>query len=450
MGYTILLVSTNLHLYCSETLRMFDEITLIDTFDSETILKQLVSGIKGIFASYKEHQLIAAQLADKYSCFSLDIRGLKNIQYHHTVRDILLKGNFPQPAFSVAEEDTNTTDSPVGYPCMVKPVYRSGFGSTFFCRTKEVYQQARCQLWENSTLVQEPSFKKESVIEQYIEGSLYSALLYDYKDRWQLLTISEKITDNENPLQIRTIVSPANLDDVHYKLAESATIAWANRLELKKGMLSIEFKFINSGPVLMNVQTALVDSNFALKELLAKNRNFIKGLFKKYTEEPFELLHNFLKNPTYVRQLLFTSQEGTINEIFDKEPIEKLPEVIDFYIKPLPIRCTSLNQQEPIGYVTVSGKDSKTALEKIHRIVDTLQFSYKEGETLSKSNCRLSHNPSYLFIQNNTYESQKISLLEAEQLFNIKWLEWDLKAVRGVIQSSTYKKYPQFNSFPFF
>lgn len=142
------------------------------------------------------------------------------------MRKAFKKNNISCPKYKLIKNIDDVISSTFNYPVIIKPVDRSGSRGIFKVETLE---ELKNYAVESMSL----SFKKEALIEEFVEGKEYSVEMISYKGHHHFLALTEKFTTGA-PNFIETMhFEPASVDDyVKNKIID----------EVKKGLDSLEIK----------------------------------------------------------------------------------------------------------------------------------------------------------------------------------------------------------------
>lgn len=142
------------------------------------------------------------------------------------MRKAFEKNNVSCPKYKLVKNINDVLSSKFNYPVIIKPVDRSGSRGIFKVETLE---ELKNHVAESMSL----SFKKEALIEAFVEGKEYSVEMISYKGHHYFLALTEKFTTGA-PNFIETMhFEPASVDDyVKNKIID----------EVKKGLDSLEIK----------------------------------------------------------------------------------------------------------------------------------------------------------------------------------------------------------------
>lgn len=136
------------------------------------------------------------------------------------------KNNVSSPKYIFVKDIMDIDPLKIKYPVIVKPVDRSGSRGVFKITNPE-------NLLEHAKQSIDISFKKEAIIEEFIDGKEYSVEMISYNGEHKFLAITEKFTTGE-PNFIETMhFQPAIIDN---KIRDRII------KEVKKGLNSLKIK----------------------------------------------------------------------------------------------------------------------------------------------------------------------------------------------------------------
>ncbi|YCK35263.1 ATP-grasp domain-containing protein [Actinomadura sp. ATCC 39365] len=221
--------------------------------------------LAGVISYSDAHLMNAALLAQHLGLPGADPTGIENCVFKDRAREMTNPLGHPVTyAVRVAENAGDT--SPVGYPCVVKPVVgRASYGVSV-CHDDASYVAA---VDEAIIYYRATSGGAESVpsilVEEYVEGPEYSGELIwdDIEGRWRLLGVTNTALMTPPPVR-REIghIFPWSFGSEVDDTVEETLIAWLNAVGHRRGAAHIEFKMEANRPALIEINPRLpgVDS----------------------------------------------------------------------------------------------------------------------------------------------------------------------------------------------
>lgn len=225
---------------------------------------------------------IASDVAAPTVAFVAEQMGLVGNSYHAAVlannkfmmREAFSKAGVPCPRYIKV---TSVDEIPNGgcFPLIVKPTDRSGsLGITKVESSDDLRQAVATAL--------DRSFKKEAVIEEYIEGREISVEFISYKGVHYPLQITDKVTTGAPHFVELEHHQPAQLDKDQYAEIYELTKKALNALGVTNGASHSEYKITEDGKVYVMEIGARMGGDFIGSDLvqLSTGYDFVKGVIQ--------------------------------------------------------------------------------------------------------------------------------------------------------------------------
>lgn len=142
----------------------------------------------------------------------------------------------------VGEADMLNKEDAIGFPMIVKPVDRSGSRGV----TKI---ESPTELGKAILYAQGQSFKKEAIVEEYIEGDEYSIETISWEGKHEILSITQKWTTGAPQFIEVAHLEPALLDDPVRDELELIVKHALNSLQIENGASHTEVKINKNGEI---------------------------------------------------------------------------------------------------------------------------------------------------------------------------------------------------------
>ena len=383
MGYSPQLL-TKIHYidpsyYNEAELKIFDRIIEIDTQNVEKMYSAInKNNVAGVLACEDDDLLPAAKLAEKLSLPHPSIEGLENARCKDIVRFLLKESNFVQPKFYVVNNIAALEKVAIAYPLIFKPVHESGSEGAFFCQSFKECQQALEQSKQINQTSGGYKLEKRWLLEEYIEGKLYSAQLLWVNDQWKFLGVAEELICPKKSLVIYGFAFPVYFDEILYHRIETEVIAWVNCIKLKGGAIGVEFKLMQDNPILIEINARL-DAGFVSKLLhLSLGKSILEYLVKVSCGRVVSFESVFPReNKVFVEMHLIPPKDGLIGSISELKSALSQPYVEYFRVATMPKTIKlKQNSDDIIGYLIVSGANLEQALQRGNDVLSNLIINY--------------------------------------------------------------------------
>ena len=150
------------------------------------------------------------------------------------MRNVFFKNSIPIPTFIETSSADEIDCSEISFPCIIKPVDRSGsLGVKLVCEKSEIYSAINeaCEV----------SFQKKCLVEQFIEGQEISVESISFEGKHQILAITDKvITPHPYFVEIEHH-QPAMISEKLTEEIRKLTIEILDSVEIKNGASHTEF-----------------------------------------------------------------------------------------------------------------------------------------------------------------------------------------------------------------
>jgi hypothetical protein len=170
-----------------------DRVEEVDTADPNSIVSTGDSGrAVGVLGLLQCHVQTTAVVAHELGLPHADIHRLCNCRYKDLIRQVLAHASEHRPHFAVLTEQDNLAASPVGYPCVVKPVDDSGSVGVQACQNDDGFCRLMALLCDRRMDVRNHGLTLRWLVEEYVEGPEFSAELLPHGGRWRVLGVTRK------------------------------------------------------------------------------------------------------------------------------------------------------------------------------------------------------------------------------------------------------------------
>ncbi len=260
----------------------------------------------------------------------------------------LMKKTFIQNKCSVPIQ--YETDEEIKFPCIVKPVDRSGSRGVSIVKMRSELPNAICE-------ANKVSITNKSIIEEYIEGREISVEAISWKGTHKIITITDKET-TEAPYFVEIAHhQPAILTkDIKSKVIKEC-LKCLNALKIENGASHSEFKITKDGRVVVIEVGARMGGDFIGASLveLSTGYDYLKAVLN-IASNKFEWEDIQLKNE-YSGIYFLSKETEKLLPYFDKE--------YDFIVKKEKVKGTLKyleNSNDRSGYIIYHHSKNKIIL----------------------------------------------------------------------------------------
>ena len=189
------------------------------------------------------------------------------------MREAFIKGNVPCPWYKMVTSPDGINPSSLPYPLIVKPSDRSGS-----LGVEKVNNSTQLISAINKAVA--VSFKKQAMVEEYIEGREISVEFISYKGLHYPLTITDKITTEAPHFVELEHHQPSTLSQKMYSSIYEITQRALSSLGITDGASHSEFKITADGRIYIMEIGARMGGDFIGSDLvrLSTGYDFLKGV----------------------------------------------------------------------------------------------------------------------------------------------------------------------------
>ncbi|MCT9077925.1 ATP-grasp domain-containing protein [Streptomyces fulvoviolaceus] len=239
---------------------LVDRLERVDTYDTSQLMRACLGLEPRAVIAYDDYRLFqAAVVANGLGLPGPDPAGILACRYKDLTRKATA-GIGRDVKHVVVPVDGTVTSSPLGYPCVVKPVDDGASAGVRVCRSDENFQAAVGGAIDHSTHGRGYRCLDAVLVEEYVEGPEYSAeLLWDNQaGSWRLLGFAETVLSRPPKCKELAHVFPARLDPETEQVAEKTVLKWLESTGHRGTAAHVEFKIDHEGrPALMEINPRL-------------------------------------------------------------------------------------------------------------------------------------------------------------------------------------------------
>lgn len=290
----------------------FANITItVDTYDIQAVLDAITDmPLSGVVAFDDYRLVVAAAASYSMSLPSPTVPGLLNCRYKDRMRKCTTNSNSSRE-FSILEEIVHS--SPIGYPCVLKPVDDSGSVGVVACRNDHDFLTHLTTLLSRNENTRAYKMRPRVLVERFIVGPEYSAELIWNKEHaeWQLIGFTEKTVDCAPYFVESGHDFPAVISANDYADWEAEIIRWLNAVGLTNTVAHVEFRVENNAPVLIEINPRPPGDRIDELVLITKGIDLIGTYLSYWVKGGFSQARSFPSAPfASIRYLLSTNDRS--------------------------------------------------------------------------------------------------------------------------------------------
>jgi biotin carboxylase len=235
-------------------------ISQADTYNISHLMRRIeLLGPNAVIA-YDDYRLVqAAIIAREFGLAGPDPRGVTNCRFKDLTRGAT-SGIGYEVRHAVVPIAADMGTSPLGYPCVVKPIDDGGSMGVFVCRSDDDFVRAVRSAVDHSTHGRAYRCVEAVLVEEFVQGAEYSAEVIWNPElgRWHLLGFAETILRDLPSCQEAAHVFPARLADDTAAKIFAVVEQWLIAVGHRGTAAHVEFKITASGePALMEINPRL-------------------------------------------------------------------------------------------------------------------------------------------------------------------------------------------------
>ncbi len=280
-----------------------------------------------------------------------------------------------QPAYCVIDKASIPESSPVGYPCVVKPVDDSGSVGVHICTDHHGFSAALAAETDRDTTLRGFPRKRRWIVEEYVEGPEFSAELICLDGHWHLLGIVRKILGSPSSTVAVGQVFPAKLEEPALDSIEKCVFGWLEAVGLAWGAAHVEFRLTPRGPVLIEINPRL--GGALISELIrhATALDVVDLVMRQSCGLPLPSIGPRRESGAAAILLFHQEREGTIVNVTGEEQLRGMPGLLEFELPSVGQSCHPLRSDyDRLGHVIARGADEHEALRNAKDAVEMVSL----------------------------------------------------------------------------
>ena len=238
-----------------DPLPLLDSVTTVDTYDLVKLMYHFSANPPQAVIAFDDYRVVqAAMIAEQFGLPGAAVAGILNCRFKDLARR-RTAGIGRQPAWVTRPVDRPGDTSPIGYPCVVKPIDDSASTGVHVCCTDEEYRAAFGSAIDHATHARGYRCVERLLVEEYLEGPEFSAeLVWDgVREEWAFVGLTRKLTSGP-PLCYETgHVFPYSLGYSLDAEIRRTVLAWLAAVGHRNGAAHVEFRLVDGVPALMEI-----------------------------------------------------------------------------------------------------------------------------------------------------------------------------------------------------
>jgi biotin carboxylase len=244
----------------SSPVTLADIHSVVDTYDVIKLMHFFAGHRPDAVIAFDDYRLAqAALVAERLGLPHADVNGLINCHFKDRTR-FLTKGiGRDVEAARVSLEDPGD-GSPIGYPCVVKPIDDSGSTGVRVCTSDQEYRDAIDRLLRHPVNLRSYRCAPFALVEEFIDGPEFTAeFIWDTTVQdWRLLGFTKKLMA-ELPFRVELgAMFPFHFENQQDdERIEQVVREWLSAVGHRFGAAHVEFKVTDGIPALIEINPRL-------------------------------------------------------------------------------------------------------------------------------------------------------------------------------------------------
>ncbi len=242
-----------------DVLSIADTVARVDTYDVGKLIHHAAkSGARAMLAVDDYRLVPTAIAAQALGLPHADVLGLVNAHFKDRTRR-LTDGIGPHVRHVVLDRSRTPDTSPLGYPCVLKPLDDSGSTGVTICHDDREFRAALVRVADVRRNHRDYVCSEGLLVEEYVEGEEFTAeCMWDgLRDCWQLIGYTKKLLAPQ-PSTVETgAVFPYFFESALDRHIEGLVYRWLAAIGHRWGSAHVEFKVAADTATLIEVNPRL-------------------------------------------------------------------------------------------------------------------------------------------------------------------------------------------------
>ncbi|QNK89109.1 ATP-grasp domain-containing protein [Sporosarcina sp. resist] len=354
-----------------------EKVTQIDTMDVIQMLHFFEDKKPAAIMTFDDfHILPVAVVSNTFGLIAPPIDGLINVRFKDKTREKTKGLGYPIKFVAIHTEELSTS-SPIGYPCVVKPVDESGSVGVKLCLNDNDFIEASNKIKNFQSNITGYKYMKKLLVEEYIVGDEFSAeMCWDVEgNKWRIIGFTKKLLSKPPYFIEMGHIYPHFFSNDSLIVIEEILLKWLKAVNLTRSFAHIEFKLVNNQPVLIEINPRPAGGFInKLVEMVSKN-DLIKHYMDLSLNKPLDLEKSEKSEKISSIKFVLPPKKGYLIDV-EKTVISDEVEEFKINIKEKIIEDIT-NGDDRIGYVISIGP-TVADVELINEsFINSLIFKYR-------------------------------------------------------------------------
>jgi biotin carboxylase len=363
-------------------LKLAHHVTFIDTMDIIQLLHFFEGRNPAAIMTFDDFHIIpAAVVANSTGNITPSLTGLVNVRFKDKTRTKTKGIGYPVQ-YCVIDSKNNLVSSPIGYPCIVKPVDESGSVGVSLCLTDIDFTKACKKIDDFYSNITGYKYIKKILIEEYIVGEEYSAeMCWNVKgNSWEIIGFTKK-TVSEPPYFIEIgHTFPHYFDGTIEETIKETIFKWMDSVGLDNCFAHLEFKLIDNVPALIEINPRPAGGYINKLVELVRGVDLTNHSVDLALNKPLNIDFELNEKVAGIKFIL-PPKEGNLQSIDIPQELKSITEYKITTSKKLVYETTSGDDR--IGYVISTGRTAQDCDSINRSFIENLKFNYLNEEKIN-------------------------------------------------------------------
>ncbi len=350
--------------YSSQVLSLVDRWERVNTLDPEAMLGKIrPARTLGVLTFLDYPMLATIDLAARIGAPHPQRNAIQRCRSKDLVRQAI-GPQHGQPKYHVLSRNALPEISPIGYPCVLKPVDDTGSLGVTICSNQAEFSAAVARERRRAITTRGFALSPRMIVEEYIEGPEFSAELIYANGSWKVLGITRKLISAPPFAVCLGHVFPAQLDEQTYRQVHDSVLSWMAAVDLRFGAAHVEFRLGARGPALIEINPRL--GGALITELIRHAYAFdaVDYIMRLSTGLPLPELPRGSGSRAAALLYLHKDTAGEVAGVSGVEELERMANTVEYRLPRIgtPVRPLETDLDR-LGHVMARGHDECQALE---------------------------------------------------------------------------------------
>jgi biotin carboxylase len=356
---------------------MVDAVDRVETYDVPKLLRHIDRLRPAAVIAYDDYRLVETSVvASTLGLPGPEPVGVLNCRFKDATRRAT-QGIGREVRYTLVDLGAGAQTSPLGYPCVVKPVDDSASTGVLICDSDEEFVAAVTRAIDHATHARGYRCVDSVLVEEYVAGAEFSAELLwdDVAQRWRLLGFVETVLSDPPACKEIAHVFPARLDAATARAAEDIVLRWLDATGHRGTAAHVEFKLCEDGQfALMEINPRLGGGEIRL--LLARTLDIdVIDLYQRlWRGVPVDLPAQFDTAQHSVVRYLTPPRPGLVRRL--ELSAAPRPEVVDCHLNAVRIEGVNATTNSRLGWVVTQHAEPARAVAAAEDVHAATVFEY--------------------------------------------------------------------------